>query len=109
MLFTDTITASPGRPMPATHSLPCHCFNPSATASNKVAAVTSTVCATPSMSEMVTRQERTSMRGAYQFRFLFAMRIKEWLGIAERAIRIDHKSRHESDSLKLEWKVVRRR
>jgi len=49
------------------------------------------------------------MRGAYQLRFLFARRIKEWLGIAERAIRIDHKSRHESDSLKLEWKAVRRR
>jgi hypothetical protein len=36
-------------------------------------------------------------------------RVKDWLGIAERAIREDHKRRHEVSSLALEWKPLRRR
>src|SRR5579862_7532551 len=59
--------------MPATHSLPCSCLRPSATASKSVAAVTSTVWATPSMSAMVTRQDRISIARKYHIRFLFAI------------------------------------
>src|SRR5579864_5510607 len=58
--------------MPATHSLPWSCLRPRATASKSVAAVTSTVWATPSMSAMVTRQDRISIARKYHIRFLFA-------------------------------------
>src|ERR1700720_3429270 len=73
MLLTETVTVSIGRPMPATHSLPCSCLRPSATASKSVAAVTSTVWATPSMSAIVTRQDRISIARKYHIRFLFAI------------------------------------
>src|SRR3984957_6745836 len=59
--------------MPATHSFPCSCLRPSATASKSVAAVTSTVWATPSMSAIVTRQDRISIARKYHIRFLFAI------------------------------------
>jgi hypothetical protein len=36
-------------------------------------------------------------------------RVKDWLTIAERAIREDHKSKHQAESLHLEWKPVRRK
>ena len=36
-------------------------------------------------------------------------RVKDWLGIAERAIRQDHKRKHEIATLALEWKGLRRR
>src|SRR5580704_6400395 len=59
--------------MPATHSFPWSCLRPSATASKSVAAVTSTVWATPSMSAIVTRQDRISIARKYHIRFLFAI------------------------------------
>jgi len=36
-------------------------------------------------------------------------KVKDWLTIAERAIREDHKRRHQAESLHLEWKPVRRK
>jgi hypothetical protein len=36
-------------------------------------------------------------------------RVKDWLTIAERAIREDHKRKHQAASLALEWKPVRRK
>jgi hypothetical protein len=36
-------------------------------------------------------------------------RVKDWLTIAERAIREDHKRRHQAESLPLEWRPIRRR
>jgi hypothetical protein len=36
-------------------------------------------------------------------------RVKDWLAIAERAIREDHKQKHQAESLHLEWKPVRRK
>jgi hypothetical protein len=36
-------------------------------------------------------------------------RVKDWLNIAERSIREDHKSKHQAESLHLEWKPVRRK
>lgn len=36
-------------------------------------------------------------------------RVKDWLGIADRAIREDHKRRHEVEALGLTWKPLRRR
>jgi hypothetical protein len=36
-------------------------------------------------------------------------RVKDWLTIAERAIREDHKQKHQSASLALEWKPARRK
>jgi hypothetical protein len=36
-------------------------------------------------------------------------RVKDWLNIAERSIREDHKSKHQAASLDLEWKPVRRK
>jgi hypothetical protein len=36
-------------------------------------------------------------------------RVKDWLTIAERAIREDHKHKHQAESLHLEWKPVRRK
>ena len=48
-------------------------FEAECQASKSVAAVTSTVWATPSMSAIVTRQERTSIAREYHIRFLFAI------------------------------------
>jgi len=36
-------------------------------------------------------------------------RVKDWLNIAERSIREDHKSKHQAESLRLEWKPLRRK
>jgi len=36
-------------------------------------------------------------------------RLKDWLGLAERALREDHKHRHELPSLTLAWSPVRGR
>jgi hypothetical protein len=36
-------------------------------------------------------------------------RVKDWLGIAERAIRDDHKLRHQALSFGLKWRPLRRR
>jgi hypothetical protein len=36
-------------------------------------------------------------------------KVKDWLTIAERAIREDHKRKHQVASLNLEWKPVRRK
>jgi hypothetical protein len=36
-------------------------------------------------------------------------RVKDWLTIAERAIREDHKTKHAASSLALEWKPARRK
>jgi len=36
-------------------------------------------------------------------------RVKDWLTIAERAIREDHKRKHQAESLHLAWKPVRRK
>ena len=36
-------------------------------------------------------------------------KVKDWLTIAERAIREDHKRKHQAESLDLEWKPVRRK
>jgi hypothetical protein len=36
-------------------------------------------------------------------------RVKDWLTIAARAIREDHKSKHQAASLALEWKPARRK
>jgi hypothetical protein len=36
-------------------------------------------------------------------------RVKDWLAIAERAIREGHKRRHHAESLILEWKPARRK
>jgi hypothetical protein len=36
-------------------------------------------------------------------------RVKDWLTIAERAIREDHKTKHSASSLALEWKPARRK
>jgi hypothetical protein len=36
-------------------------------------------------------------------------RVKDWLTIAERAIRGDHKLTHTAESLSLEWKPARRK
>jgi hypothetical protein len=36
-------------------------------------------------------------------------RVKDWLTIAERSIREDHKSKHQAESLHLEWKPMRRK
>jgi hypothetical protein len=36
-------------------------------------------------------------------------RVKDWLTIAERAIREDHKRKHQVASLNLEWKPLRRK
>jgi len=55
---TDTFTVLAPCAIPATHSLPRSAARPRATASYSVAAVTSTVCETPSRSWIVTRQER---------------------------------------------------
>src|SRR5882724_11686154 len=55
---TDTFTVLAPGALPATHSLPRSAARPRATASYSVAAVTSTVCETPSRSWIVTRQER---------------------------------------------------
>jgi hypothetical protein len=36
-------------------------------------------------------------------------RVKDWLTIAQRAIRGDHKLKHQAASLALEWKPARRK
>jgi hypothetical protein len=36
-------------------------------------------------------------------------RVKDWLNIAERSIREGHKSKHQAESLHLEWKPMRRK
>ena len=36
-------------------------------------------------------------------------RVKDWLTIAERAIRHDHKLKHQAESLNVGWKPARRR
>jgi hypothetical protein len=36
-------------------------------------------------------------------------RVKDWLTIAERAIREDHKRKHQVATLALEWKPVRKK
>lgn len=36
-------------------------------------------------------------------------RLKDWLAIAERALRQDHQTKHEVGSLGLEWRSIRRR
>jgi spore germination protein YaaH len=36
-------------------------------------------------------------------------RVKDWLTIAERAIREEHKTKHAASSLVLEWKPARRK
>jgi hypothetical protein len=36
-------------------------------------------------------------------------RVKDWLGIAERVMRGDHKRRHEVQSLALEWRPRKKR
>jgi spore germination protein YaaH len=36
-------------------------------------------------------------------------RVKDWLTIAGRAIREDHKTKHSASSLALEWKPARRK
>ena len=55
----------------------------------------------------------TCSQGERRFRLGYSdnewNKVKDWLGIAERAIRIDHKKRHEVDSLKLEWEAIKRR
>jgi hypothetical protein len=57
----------------ATHSFLRIAASPRATASYKVAAVTSMVCETPSMSQIVTRHERTNIEAKYHIRLLVAM------------------------------------
>ena len=58
---TDTLTTLSPCAIPATHSLPRIVASPWATASYSVAAVTSTVCNTPSTSWIVNWQDRTGM------------------------------------------------
>jgi len=70
---TDTFTNPMDCSTPATHSRPRIAANPCATASYNVLAVTSTVCATPSKSCIVTRQDRIAINAKYHIRFLFAM------------------------------------
>jgi hypothetical protein len=54
-----------------------------ATASNSVAAVTSTECVWPSISRIVTRQDRTCINARYHIRFLFAIYLNRvWEGEA---------------------------
>ena len=36
-------------------------------------------------------------------------KVKDWLRLAETAIRRDHNSRHESATITLEWRGIRRR
>jgi hypothetical protein len=36
-------------------------------------------------------------------------RVKDWLTIAERAIRQDHKRKHPAETLSLEWKPAQRK
>jgi hypothetical protein len=36
-------------------------------------------------------------------------RVKDWLGIAERVMREDHKGRHEAQCLALEWRPRKKR
>src|SRR5712664_4259374 len=70
---TETLTTLTPCAMPATQSFPRIAARPCATASYSVAAVTSTVCETPSISRIVTRQERTGMGAKYHIRFVFAI------------------------------------
>src|SRR6267154_1875694 len=68
---TDTFTNPMDCSTPATHSRPRIAANPCATASYNVLAVTSTVCATPSKSCIVTRQDRIAINAKYHIRLLF--------------------------------------
>ncbi len=36
-------------------------------------------------------------------------RVKDWIGVAQRALREDHKARHERPSVPLNWQPVRPR
>jgi hypothetical protein len=71
-LATETLTTFSPWAIPATHSLPLMAASPWATASYNVAAVTSTVCDTPSMSLIVTRQDRIAIARKYHIRLFFA-------------------------------------
>src|SRR5437016_4620905 len=73
MSATETLTTLSPWAIPATHSLPRIAASPWATASYNVAAVTSTVCETPSVSWIVTRQDRTDIGARYHIRLFFAI------------------------------------
>jgi hypothetical protein len=83
MFVTRTFTGFRPSGMLVTYSWPRIAASPSATASYKVAAGTSTVWEMPSISVIVTRHERAGIRRRYHIRFLFPILEKtnnaEWL------------------------------
>jgi hypothetical protein len=72
------------------------------------------VAGNPAVSDTLTKGQTVKCPLCEQtFRFGYSdsewNRVKDWLNIAERAIREDHKLRHQAESLSLEWKPARRK
>jgi hypothetical protein len=68
----------------------------------------------PAISDTLTNEQTVKCRRCEQtYRLGYSdtewHRVKDWLRLAETAIRKDHDSRHEASTIPLEWRGIRRR